>query len=114
LLNIRDPGEDEGFIGPDGKQIHYLKGSVGHPGLLIYKDVSMLEDTLTLPFLHPSPMTTPAISYHLNDEEWCCLDPLLAGDINQINHFLLTLLGYQWMTFFENTSLPPPDTSTQF
>jgi hypothetical protein len=99
LLNIRDPGEDEDFIGPDGEPNPLPEGFSWAPGTVDLQEhfhVSRHIDTaISLPVTN-NHASIPFVDMnnHLNDEAWCHLaSPLLVG--NQINHFLMALLGHQ-------------------
>jgi hypothetical protein len=88
LLNIRDPGEDEDFIGPDGQANPLPEGFSVAPGTTV--DVSRHVDTaITLPTTTDYSII-PVVTNMTHVEQY---------------HFLLAFLGYQWMMLFVNASL---------
>jgi hypothetical protein len=99
LLNIRDPGEDEDFIGPDGQANSLPEGFSVAPRTAV--DVSRHVDTALTPPTTEDYSVIPVVTNMTHVEH---VD-LVTGDLHQANHFLLAFLGYQWMMLFMNTSL---------
>jgi hypothetical protein len=93
LFNIRDPGEDEDFIDPDVQANPLLEGFSLASGTTVH--VSRHVNTAITPPATDDYTSIP-VGMNMTHKEPSNLGPnpswpcLVSGNINQINHFLLT------------------------
>jgi hypothetical protein len=88
LLDIRDPGEDEDFIGPDGEPNPLPEGFRLAPRTADLQECFHLSRQIDTAISLPATNDHASIPFvdmnnHLNDEKWCCLGPPPGWQPNQ-------------------------------